>query len=431
MSIGKSLLAALIEARSKNAFRQVEAEWFIDDEVDIYNFIRIHFRTHGTFPDNEVLQENGFVLTRPRQPFSYYLERIKNRAIFNAINEDFPDLAEAMKTRNMEEAIEIISSMNRSGRTIANTNDFSVILEEAALIEEDYKKAKASPGVQGITFGYEPLDEVTDGAHGGELLIIAGRPNVGKSYKLLKMAMAAWDAGNVPLILSMEMGSKNLALRAIAMKSGLNPNFIRKGQLSSLVGEQKFYEVLDSLKDKPPIHFVRGNFKKNTGDVDNAIQELSPDIVYIDAAYELRPEGNARGKATWERIAEVFTDIKTIAENRNVPIVASVQINREGEQKSGKKRRPKLGHLGGADAIAQVADMVVMMYPGLAPREKITRDCFLVKNREGDNNLRYQSHFTFNPMKFDYIEGTAGDVDQIPNTNDTEMFEVRSTGYTP
>ena len=83
-----------------------------------------------------------------------------------------------------------------------------------------------------MTLGWPTLDAATNGAMGGELVVIAGRPGMGKTYALIEMAHAAWLSGKSILFASMEMGLMQIARRWMGRLLGVNPNFIRAGQVS-------------------------------------------------------------------------------------------------------------------------------------------------------------------------------------------------------
>lgn len=403
MSSGENAIRAVIDSSSVQAFRTMKREWFLDEEREVYDFVRDHFRRYNRLPDMATLKENGFSLKQVRQPAQYYIDRVAERAIFNAVQERHEALANAMRAKDGAAIKQALREMTAATRIVDNRQDYSTLVEQAQVLMDEYYEAKRNPGLQGITLGYQPLDDVTNGAHPGDLIIIAGRPNIGKSYKLLRMMQAAWRSGRSCTCTSMEMSSIQLSRRYIAMDTRLNPDLIRRGQLSTAVGEPVFVNAIRDVANMPPIHFLEGNFRKSVSDVNAMIQEFTPDIAYIDAGYLLSTDSKNRNEAKHERIAAVMEELKGVAIDRRIPIVVSVQLNRDAKKNS--KDGYDVSHLAGSDVIGQIATIAIAVRNGKAPFEDITREYQVIKNRDGAA-IKYQGRFAFNPMDFSYIENS-------------------------
>src|SRR4029453_5851452 len=88
----------------------------------------------------------------------------------------------------------------------------------------------------GVPFGYGFVDRLTGGMQGGDIVLIVGRPGIGKTYTLLNFASRAWKAGYSPMIVSMEMMQLQIARRIVGIITGLDPNQIKKGTVSCFNG---------------------------------------------------------------------------------------------------------------------------------------------------------------------------------------------------
>ncbi len=415
MSMGLNALRGAIDNGSMTFFRSMKRVWFVDDELPAYDFIRAHVKRYSRLPDLKTVRENGFVLPTIKEKPKYYVDRISERAVYNAVQEQHADLLSAMRGRDVPLIKQALSEMIIATRIVENKQDYSTLTEQSATIREEYREAKRRPGLQGIPLGYGPLDEITNGAQGGDVIVIAGRPNKGKSYKLLSMMAAAHNAGFAPAVCSMEMTSKQLALRYIGMTARLNPDLIRRGELSTTRGEPIFMSTLERITNMPPVHFLEGNFRKSVADVDALTQQFTPDILYIDAGYLLRAEKENKNYSKSDQIGEVMQDIKTMAHDRNIPVVMTVQLNRDAARVG--KKGLDLAFLAGTDIIGQAATVVVGLMDGRPPYETMTRQCQVIKNREG-KLLTYGMNFMFSPMDFSYLVGSEM-AEPLPGAEET------------
>ena len=421
MTAGLNALRAIIDTGSLNQFRKLRADWFIEEEADVYKFVRGHIKKYSRLPDVPTVKENGFQLPKVKEPPAYYIERLSERAVYNAVNDKHTELISAMRNRGVGEIKKALADMVQATRIVEQRHDYSTLREQAGIVEENYRKAKRRPGLQGITLGYGPLDDITNGGQGGDVIVIAGRPNKGKSYKLLNMMKAAHDDGFSPAVCSMEMTSNQLCTRYIGMQSKLNPDYIRRGELSTNMGEPVFLQTLDRIADMAPVHFLEGNFRKSVSEVDNLVQQFAPDILYIDAGYLLRPENFNKNFSKADYIGMVMEEIKSMAHDRNIPVVITVQLNRDAARvgKKGGGKQLDLANLAGTDVIAQAATVVIGLVDGKPPYETITRECQVIKNREG-KLLTYQMNFNFSPMDFSYADGSEFVEGEEPAANNAQ-----------
>lgn len=425
--LGVSALRGVIDSRSITAWRQIKRDWLLPDELELYDYIKQHFRSYGTLPDITAVQGEGFTLPKVKNPTQYYIDRLADRAVYNGVNEVYPELGRAMQGRNVQQVKDALKRMVASTRVADSMRDYTTMVEQGEALLVDYAGAKAKPGLQGITTGDPILDEVTNGLQPGDVLVYAGRPNVGKSYILASTMLAGWQAGHPCLGVTMEMYTKQQALRMSAMMAKLNPDLIRKGQLSTYYGERMLRQTIKDFAKRPPFHFLEGNFKKSVGDVDNFIQEFSPDVCYIDAGYLLSPENVPKNWQKRDYQSAVMTEIKAMATDRKIPVVMTVQLNREAGKTQGTKRKVlDLMHLAETDDIGRIATVVVAIQKGAAPRQEITRELQIIKNREG-MLLSYHKNFLFNPMNFSQIlgsESTDDAQDDAPAVNAQEAINT-------
>jgi replicative DNA helicase len=410
MSHGLYLLRAMIDAGARAEFRQAHDGLFTDTERPAYHFVRRFYQAHGHFPTPEAAVENGFVLPAGGNPVSYYMDRCQTRAIYNSISTTFEPLGAAMQARDMDEAVRIVQSLNRSVGALQTTQDTATLVDLMAEVMVDYEHAHQHPGMQGVPLGWGYLDELTGGAEGGDVVTFAARPGMGKSWLLSHIATRAWLTGTSVLFVSMEM-----TRRILSMLAGVNPDPIRRGQLSQW-SRDVVYQQLDTARAGVPFHMLTGSFDKSVPLVDAAIQEFSPGLVCIDASYLMDPSTKGM-KKSFELLTDVAKEIKTMAMSRNKPIIQTVQFNREAE----KSKKRNSSHIGGTDAVGQITTIGIGIKEGRTGRESSSRTLEIFKNREGEDSASFDVNFLFRPPNFDFIPRIGEDGEP---TEDHENVET-------
>jgi replicative DNA helicase len=406
MSIGHALLRKLIENGSSSAVRELSPALFLTDELPAYNFLLNFHSRYGGLPSLDLMLTEGFNLTEPQGPIDYYMDECRKRAIYNYINGAQGQLMEALRNRNMDGSIEIIQNALNSVSSLRTEEDVITLHEASIRVMEEYDRAHLQPGRQGITLGWDVLDDATGGAENGDLITVVARTNIGKSWTLVWMALQAWRAGHSVLFASMEMTTEAVVRRFIGLDNVVNPRFIREGRLS-IYREQEIRRSIENMASRPPFHFLSGNLRKETSDLDALIQEFSPDIVYVDAGYLMKSKGGKQWRAKWEEQATVATELKDLCLARNRPLVQSVQFSKE--QKAGDKAEADLMNIGGTDEIAKLSSIVLGALPGLHPRESVRRRYKVIKARESEVNTEFTTRFEFYPLNFSVVRvGSEG-----------------------
>jgi replicative DNA helicase len=251
---------------------------------------------------------------------------------------------------------------------------------------------------------------------GGDLVVLAGRPSMGKSWLLMKMAFAAARSGRKTGLGSMEMSLKQISRRWLGMATKINPNFIRSGEVGTYSEERMFAEI-DAEGERPPVQLLSGDMAKSVATIESMILEFQPEIVFIDAAYLLTPSGRKQGYISrWESITEVVHELKTLALRYDIPVVISVQFNRNQTNRS--KKEFDLGDIAGSDAIPQDASIVIGVRDGPSPHEVDQRILEVMKNREGDTPV-FATEFSFSPVCMDETPLIQEGSDQTSTNDET------------
>ncbi|MCX7933329.1 MAG: replicative DNA helicase [Rhodovarius sp.] len=289
-------------------------------------------------------------------------ESIVNRAFGSE-----PELDAAAQIEAAEQALfELASGGRMEGGAIPFERALAQAVESAA-------RAKASGGgVSGLPTGLRDLDARLGGLHRSDLLILAGRPGMGKTALATKIAYGAAKAirersapGALPqgsvAIFSLEMSAEQLATRLLAEETRISGDRIRRGEVSQQEFD-RFYEASRELAalpilidDTPAITLsalrTRCRRIKRTRGLD---------LVVVDYLQLMRPAPGSRPENRVLEISMITQGLKALAKELDIPVLALSQLSRAVEQREDK--RPQLADLRESGSIEQDADAVMFVY---------------------------------------------------------------------
>ena len=214
--------------------------------------------------------------------------------------------------------------------------------------------------ITGVPTGFDKFDEATTGLHGGELVIVAGRPSMGKTTFAMNIAENAAIGSKVPVaVFSMEMPGEQLAMRMISSLGRIDQHHIRTGQLTDedwpritsavhMLSEANLF--IDDTPAMSP-NEVRARARRMK-------RKHGLGLVVIDYLQLMQVHGGSENRAT--EISEISRGLKALAKELNVPVIALSQLNRSLEQRPDK--RPIMSDLRESGAIEQDADLIVFIY---------------------------------------------------------------------
>lgn len=241
--------------------------------------------------------------------------------------------------------------------SIWTPND-KVILEA---IEQIEKIQKTPDGNFGTPTGLHDLDRMLYGLQPSDLVIVAGRPGMGKTSLGMGITVAAGKAGKRVAIASLEMSKRQLGNRLLSLCSGVNLFHITSGRLTQTEHSRVNWAAATHLSSLP-IHHIDAN--PMTVDRLRALTrqlkvQNGLDLVIVDYL-QLMESGNKRKTGRQEDIAEMSRGLKLLAKELNVCVLALSQLSRKPEERPDK--RPILADLRESGAIEQDADIVLMLY---------------------------------------------------------------------
>ncbi len=287
-----------------------------------------------------------------------------------------------------------------------------VIEDGIATVQSRYENKGA---VTGITTGYRELDRLTSGLQPSELVIIAGRPSMGKTAFALNLAQsAALKAGAPVAFFSLEMSSEQLGLRLLSSQAKVEGEKLRSGFLSPREWKEliKAADTLSkapiSIDDTAALSVIEMRAKAR-----RLKAEKKCDLVVVDYLQLMR--GSGRTDSREQEISEISRSLKGLAKELKVPVIALSQLNRKVEDRPNK--RPQLADLRESGAIEQDADLIMFVYRDRvynpeSPAEN-TAEVIIGKQRNGPLGkveLTFLDRFT----SFEELVKPAGGGEETP-----------------
>jgi len=234
------------------------------------------------------------------------------------------------------------------------------VLNDAMQDAERKQAAAANGETVGITTGLVDLDRITTGWKGSQLIVVAGRPSMGKTAVMLHFAKAAATSGVPVCIYSLEMSGISLINRLLISESGINADRFRHARMTA--DDWARLEEANGTLSRLPIYVddkasVGMRYIRSHTIIRHRKGQCG--IVFIDYL-GLAETVKVKGKSREQEVAEVSRQAKLLAKELNIPVVLLSQLNREVESRRGCV--PSMADLRDSGAIEQDADIVALLY---------------------------------------------------------------------
>ncbi len=253
--------------------------------------------------------------------------------------------------------------------------------------------------ITGVSTGYTEFDKLTAGLQAGDLIIIAGRPSMGKTTLAVNIAENAAIGAKIPTaIFSMEMPAQQLAFRMISSLGRVDQTHLRTGNFPD-EDWSRINTAVQLMSDAPI--FIDDTPAMSPTEIRARARRLKREhglgLIVIDYLQLMQVPGNKENRAT--EISEISRSLKALAKELDVPVIALSQLNRSVEQRPDK--RPVMSDLRESGAIEQDADLIIFIYREEVynpdtPRKGIA-DITIAKQRNGpigDFPLTFVGRFT-------------------------------------
>jgi len=280
-------------------------------------------------------------------------------------------LDEALNKNSEINAEQIIESAEKKLFDIAERGKFNksyiefkeALVETIAMASSAYKNEE---GIVGVPTGLRDLDNMLGGLHKSDLVIIAGRPSMGKTalatniaFNAAKRILGKKKKSSITFF-SLEMSSEQLSTRILSEQSRITSSNIRRGKINQDEFE-KFIETSKNLENLPL--FIDDTPAITISTLSNRARRIKRlhglDLIIVDYI-QLMKSGNYRNEGRVQEVAEITQGLKAIAKELNVPVLALSQLSRAVEQRDDKK--PQLSDLRESGSIEQDADVVGFVF---------------------------------------------------------------------
>lgn len=342
----------------------------------------------------------------------YYANIVKDKAILRQIlNAGSNMVTDAFSENKTSEEI-----LDKAQATLFNIskqnilNDFSTPED---LVASTLKKLEAlhqdKRDIPGLRTGFDDLDKLTTGLQRAELVIVAGRPGMGKTTFALNIAeYVAVTSKKAVAIFSLEMAKEALMMRFLASCSRINGQDLRRGYFKAS-DWPKLTSAVDKI-GKSPI-YISDSTEMNGVELRASARKLAMklekkgtplELIIIDYLQLLKDSGSGKKFESKQiETAEISRSLKALARDLNIPVIALSQLSRQTEQR-GKDKTPMLSDLRDSGAIEQDADIVMFVhregyYNKEDPDKKNHAEVIISKQRNGPTGtvpLIYEGEYT-------------------------------------
>ena len=339
---------------------------------------------------------------------SYYLDIVQEKYLLRRMIQTCTEVVgrvydyEGEVDALMDEVERDILRISES-RVQSQTSTIKELVKKAINTIEDFHQRQGV--LTGVGTGFTDLDKMTSGLHGGEMVVIAARPSMGKTSLAMNIAEYVSIEQRLPVgVFSLEMTSESLVLRMLCSRSRVNLRNVREGFLAErdfpkLTGAAgKLASAPLFIDDSSALSILQLRAKAR-----RMSQQYGIKLFVIDYLQLLHSTAR-RAENRQQEIADISSGIKSLAKELNVPVIVLSQLNRELERE--KNRKPRLSDLRESGAIEQDADVVGLLYTpssedeesaGAAEQDAMPVNLLIAKQRNGptgDVNLTFLKSYT-------------------------------------
>ncbi|MGC6404411.1 MAG: replicative DNA helicase [Candidatus Comchoanobacterales bacterium] len=361
----------------------VQSDFFVMEHRYVFEsiaYLSEQAMPFDTITVNETLKKKGFLEKMGGEQFLFelvnetpvaanilsYAKIVHEKSHLRSLMEAGQYITDLAHTSGSKNADELINEAEQKIMSIKDTRSSSdgprsiqdILTETTDKID---RLSQMEGTITGSPTGFDDLDKMTSGLHPGDLVIVAGRPSMGKTVFGVNIAEhVAISAEKPVLIFSLEMPSDSIVMRMMSSLGRINQHQVRTGNLSdedwprlssavSMIKNAKIF--IDDQPGVSPID-IRSRARR--------IKRQHPDLglILVDYLQLMRIPGFKEGRTL--EISEISRTLKLIAKEMNVPVIALSQLNRSLEQRPDK--RPVMSDLRESGSIEQDADLIAFIY---------------------------------------------------------------------
>jgi replicative DNA helicase len=333
---------------------------------------------------------------------AYYAKIVKEKSILRKLISTATEIV----TKSYQEGKDLEDFLDEAEQAIFRISENQVrpafypikeiVKESFKVIERLYEKKEL---ITGVPSGFKDLDRKTAGFQNADLIIVAGRPSMGKTALCLNIAQHAAITAKIPTaIFSLEMSKEQLAIRMLCSEARVDSARLRSGFLSES-DWPKLTMAAGALSDAPI--FIDDSAAISVLELRAKARRLKADrglgLVMVDYLQLMR--GRSGVERREQEISEISRSLKALAKELNIPVIAISQLSRKAEDRPGRK--PQLSDLRESGAIEQDADVIIFIYRDEVYNpdsdQRGTAEVIIGKQRNGPTgkvDLTFISEFT-------------------------------------
>ncbi|MGQ9647471.1 MAG: replicative DNA helicase [Thermodesulfobacteriota bacterium] len=293
----------------------------------------------------------------------YYAKIVKEKSILRQLIQTSTEII----TESYQDRSDVESFLDEAERAIFQISENRVrpsfypirdiVKQSFKTLERLYEKKEL---VTGVPSGFKELDQMTAGFQPSDLIIVAGRPSMGKTAFCLNIAQYAAIEKRTPVaVFSLEMSKEQLVIRMLCSEAHVEGTKLRTGFLSE--GDWPRLTIAAGNLSEAPI-FIDDTAALSVLELRAKARRLKADqglgMVIVD--YLQLMKGRTKAESRQQEISEISRSLKAVAKELNIPVIAVSQLSRRTEERTGM--RPQLSDLRESGAIEQDADLILFLY---------------------------------------------------------------------
>lgn len=352
----------------------------------------------------------------------HYAQIVRDRSVLRrliTVSDEIAGLAFQPQGKDVKKILDeaesrIFSIAEEGARGVQGFSEIRPLLAQVVERVDELYNRENKNDVTGVPTGFLDLDRKTSGLQPGDLIIVAGRPSMGKTAFSVNIGEhVAIESGLPVAIFSMEMSGAQLAMRMIGSVGRLDQHKLRTGQLAEddwprlTYAIQKMNDAQIYIDETPAL----SSDALRSGARRLARQCGKLGLIIVDYLQLMSPNSAGENRST--EIGEMSRGLKALAKELACPVIALSQLNRSVEQRPNK--RPQMSDLRESGSIEQDADLILFIYRDEVYNpdspDKGTAEIIIAKQRNGpigEVRLTFSGQYT----KFDNYSGTQGMYDQ-------------------
>ncbi|UIJ35639.1 replicative DNA helicase [Allobranchiibius sp. GilTou73] len=333
----------------------------------------------------------------------YYATIVAERAVLRRLVEAGTRITQMGYASGGGSVVDVINEAQAEIFKVTGSKDKEDYVRLGDVIEEtadEIEAASSTAGqMTGVPTGFTELDQLTNGLHAGQMIVVAARPAVGKSTLGLDIARAASiKNGLTSIVFSLEMSRSEITMRLLSAEANIQLQHMRKGSMRE-EDWTKMASTMGRIAEAPL--FIDDSPNMSLMEIRSKCRRLRERenlrLVVID--YLQLMSSGKRVESRQQEVSEFSRALKLLAKELGVPVIAISQLNRGPEQRTDKK--PMMSDLRESGSIEQDADMVILLHRDDAFNRDSERpgeaDLIVAKHRNGPTDtigLAFQGHYS-------------------------------------